>query len=151
MQGLGQVRLGMTLREASRAVGAKLAISPDYDYPRECSYAFRVDGRENNIAYMFHRDRIVRIDIDHPQEGKHWSDVRTEAGVGLNSSAEAVRKAYGEKIVIKPHPYGDENDHYFLIDNKSHKVSFLFEIESGKVSTFRVGTHPAVDYIEGCE
>jgi len=97
MDGLGKVHLGMTLKAAGRALGARLVVSPDYDDPSECSYANRADGRDANVAYMLHRDRIVRIDVDSRTAGKSFVDVRTEAGIGIGSSEADIRRAYGRR------------------------------------------------------
>jgi len=150
MDGLGKVHLGMTLKGAGRALGARLVVSPDYDDPSECSYANRADGRDANVAYMLHRDRIVRIDVDSRTAGKSFVDVRTEAGIGIGSSEADIRRAYGRRAKVGPHPYGDRNDHYYRLDDNGRNYGIIFETWDGKVSEFRVGGHHAIEYIEGC-
>jgi hypothetical protein len=140
----------MTLKAAGHALGTKLVVSPDYDSPWECSYASRADGRDSNIAYMLHHGQIVRIDVDRVEEGKKGALVRAGFGIGIGSSEVELRKAYGRKAVLQPHPYGGENDHYVVINEAGSKYGMIFETLNGKVSEFRSGTHEAVQYSEGC-
>jgi hypothetical protein len=151
MRGVGKVRLGMTLKEAAEALGARLRPVEGADDPAECTYAKRSDGREANLAYMMHKGRIVRIDVDQPEDGDRRAvRVRTIDDLGLGSGEAAIRKVYGKRAVVQPHPYGDKNDHYFIVKAAAPKRAIIFETWDGKVSEFRVGTYPAVEYIEGC-
>ncbi len=151
MRGVGQVRLNMTLKQASRAVGAQISLrKSEYDDANECSYASRADGRDSNISYMMHHGRIVRIDIGPPGEGKKPTPVQTVEGLGIGSTERELRAAYGRRVKIGPHPYGDANDHYYVLDAPGKRRGIIFETWDGKVSEFRVGTYPAVQYIEGC-
>jgi hypothetical protein len=152
IDGVGNVRIGMTLRESGRTIGARISVPKDggSDDPQECSYARRADGRDANISYMMHRNRIVRIDIGPTERGQSVAAVRTAEGIGLGSSEKQLRQAYGRRVRVEPHPYGDANDHYYVLKDAGGRRGIIFETWDGRVSQFRVGRYPEVRWIEGC-
>lgn len=148
-EGLGSVRIGMTKRQAEQALGKKLRV----EYPmttddNSCSYAYRADGKDRDIGYMLIDGRIARIDIGViPLRAK----IVTTAGVGRGSTESAVRKAYGKRLQVSPHPYGDDDNwHYLTADEPDHKRGIIFETDGKRVTSFRAGIYPALGYIEGC-
>lgn len=148
-EGLDKVRIGMTPAEAAQALGSKLTpMNAEMDSDA-CWMTQRADGKDSGIWYMVEDGRITRIDIGLDQNSRP-ATITTEKGIGLGASEQEVFKAYGKALKISPHPYGGPQDHYLLLDNKGAKAALLFEIEGGKVTTFRAGRHPAVDYSEGC-
>ena len=126
--GLGPVKIGMTKRQAEQALGKKLHV----EYPmttdsNSCSYAFRADGKDRDVGYMLIDSRIARIDIGViPLRAK----ILTSAGVGRGSTENAVRKAYGKRLQVSPHPYGDDDSwHYLTVDEPDHKRGIIFETD----------------------
>lgn len=152
VEGLGPVKMGMTIAEAEKALGARLKIvfSEDND-AMSCGTGSRADGRNGDVSYMVMKGRIVRIAIFRPDEGTPSNPpVRTPKNVGVGSSETAVQSAYGSIVEVEPHPYGTENDHYLIVKTADGKRGIIFETEDGKVSSFRAGVYPEVGYIEGC-
>lgn len=146
--GLGKVKIGMSPGQAATALGAKLK-PMDPEMETSCWTTERADGQAPGIWYMVQDGHIVRIDIDTDQDG-HAPAITTAKGIGLGAREEDIIKAYGKGLKISPHPYGGPQDHYLLLDAKPGKLGLLFEVEGGKVTTFRAGQHPALDLIEGC-
>ncbi len=58
-------------------------------------------------------------------------------------------RVYGKSTKVMPSKY-DAHGHSLLVDLPGTKSALLFETSGGKVTTFRAGTHPAVDTVEGC-
>jgi hypothetical protein len=146
--GLGKVKIGMSPSQAAQALGAKLKpMDPEMD--ASCWTTERADDQAPGIWYMVQDGHIVRIDIGIGQDGLKPA-IATAKGIGLGATEEDVVKAYGKGLKISPHPYGGPQDHYLLLDAKPGKVGLLFEVEGGKVTTFRAGQHPALDLSEGC-
>lgn len=147
--GLGPVRIGMSVPEAEKALGAALEVETIQDGDA-CGYARRKDERDANIAYMVEDGRITRIDVSRPrQAGAHQRPVVTEAGVGLQSTEEEVRKAYGPRLKAQPNKY-DDRERDLTVDEPDRKRAIVFETLNGGIGAFRAGVYPSVGYIEGC-
>lgn len=146
LDGLGPVRLGMTPKAVERALGAKLDVGYPEDY--SCGVGQRADSRDHDIRYMFDDGVLSRIDIG--KAGGAPTDIRTAKGIGLDSSEDEIRSAYGPRIKMAPHPYLEAEGHYVTVDAPGHRRGFIFETEHGRVTEFRAGTYPSLGYIEGC-
>jgi len=136
-EGLGLVRIGMTFQQAERALGHKLAL--DGTNEPACYYASLAGA-----SYMFESGRIVRIDIGAPAGAVH----ATAAGIHIGSTEADVKKAYAH-VVVEGHPYA-EHGHYLRVDTTPKKAGFIFETDGKRVTSFRAGIYPALDYSEGC-
>ena len=66
-EGLGKVRIGMTVRQAEKALGEKLA-GDGTSAAESCRYVHRSAG-EAGVAYMVENGRITRIDVEPPAQG----------------------------------------------------------------------------------
>jgi len=147
---LGHVRVGMTTTEVEHALGSKL--NPfDKNGNEECWYTRRSDGTEPYVGYMMSSEKIVRIDIRAADSEKKMAPPVTDSkGFGIGASEKSVVDAYGPVLQVSPHKYGDADDHYLRITSPDGKSALLFETWDGKVTTFRTGIPPYVDYVEGC-
>ena len=85
--------------------------------------------------------RIVRVDITAP-------GVPTEAaGIEVGATESQVREAYGARVSSSPHKY--TNGRYLTISADSdHRV--VFETDGERVTRYRVGRLPEVEWVEGC-
>jgi hypothetical protein len=137
--GLGAVRVGMTLDQASNAIGARLTVEPDSGPdPSQCGYT--IPPGTYGIAFMVVDGRIARVDVAN-------ADVRTEAGIRLGSTERQVRAVY-PGMRSQPHPY-DQQGRYLVVDQPG-PYALLFETHLGRVESFRSGFDGPVGYIEGC-
>ena len=140
----------MTVAEAEKALGTKLvrdnAGDPDYD---ACDYVSRIDGKEPGIGYMVRKGTISRIEL---VSGDNLAPtLRTAEGIGIGSSEQSVRRAYGTRLTIEPRPYQGKPDHELTVETPDHKRAFVFETTQGRVDEVRTGDLPAVKYWEGCD
>ena len=78
------------------------------------------------------------------------STTRTAAGIELGSSEAEIAAAYGPARVA-PHPYLEDGGHLVIVEGKRPGSALVFETAAGRVTGFRAGRHPAVDYSEGCQ
>jgi len=147
--GLGAVRLGMSVAAAEQALGAKLA-PMSAGQEAACWQTRRADGASPQVFYMVENGVLTRIDIDRRTEpAVPGPEFKTAAGIGIGATEPDVIAAYGAGTEILPHKY-DENGHTLMVNGPDAKSALLFETSDGKVTTFRAGLHPAVDYVEGC-
>jgi hypothetical protein len=139
--GYGPVRVGMTVQQASKALGVRLKIYTDDDLNADtCTYADRTDGHDGHVSYMVQRHKITRIDVV-------GVGVKTKFGIGVGSTNVAVKAAY-KHMTVKPNIYSDEPQ--FEWKTTSEKYGLIFETEKGRVVRMRGGKYPSVTYVEGC-
>lgn len=145
LRGLGALRIGMSLSAARAAIGDRAAslegLEPDS--VDDCSY-LRSRALASGIGLMFMHGRLVRIDV---REG----DTRTASGVGIGSTEDDVRRAYGSRISSEPHKYID--GHYLIytpVDAPDRGLAMRFETDGRVVITYRTGRADAVWLVEGC-
>ncbi len=150
--GLGPVRIGMTVREAERALDM-VFYEKQPGEPEGCWYTRRKDDASFWIRYMVQDATIVRIDVN-PIEVEirvHFAPpVRTAKGVTIDSTEKSILRKYGSSLKISEHPYMEERGHYLEVASPDGKTGILFETLDGKVDTFRAGTLEAIRLSEGC-
>ena len=154
-EGLGPVRLGMTLAQAEQALGTKLkSVHPNM--PDSCWFGNRADGVDAPISYWIENGKIARIDIDHsawPSSERLVPQVATEQGVRIDMVTADVQKAYGSRLKKSYHPQGNEGDEealYLRVFSEDKKYGLLIEIWDGKVNALEAGFAETFDAYEVC-
>jgi hypothetical protein len=138
--GIGGVRVGMTLAQASAAIGRPITIDPNSaPEPSVCAFAYPRGGPPG-VAFMVYDGRIQRVDV-------FRSEVPTVAGVRVGFSEAQVRAAY-PGLRNEPSIYDPAGRN--LIVDEPGPYRLLFETHNGVVRTFRSGVDDAVDAPEGC-
>jgi len=140
--GYGDLRLGMGASEAQRAWGGELEGKAG---PGETCWYFRpVHNRApSDLAFMVVDDRLVRYDVGSDR-------VPAPGGGKVGMLADDIRRLYPERVTEKPHHYV-EGGRYLRIPADDGPGVLLFETDAaGKVTRWRVGLPPQVDWIEGC-
>jgi hypothetical protein len=130
----------MTVDDLRRVAGD----FPSQNATAECSYV-RPSAAPGGVSVMLARGRVVRIDIDS-------ASVQSDAGVGVGDRSARVGEAYPGRVTATPHKYiaGGE---YLSVRSGSPTDSTLrivFETDSGRVTRFRSGQMPAVEWLERC-
>ena len=149
LEGVGPVRIGMTLNEASTAAGVPIR-RLDMPPGPECRYAVpdRASGTGDELGFMVVNGRIVRIDV-----GILGPDrIRTVSGMGKGNTEAEVRATYPGRIRVEPHPY-TPNGRYLVYlpgDPGLRHLGMIFETVDGQVRTFRAGLAEEVSWTEGC-
>jgi hypothetical protein len=137
--GIGLLRIGMTVAEASAAVAGFTAPSQ----PQECGYA-RAARLPPGLRIMVENGRIARIDV-------HANTIPTIEGARVGDTVPRILALYGQRVSTSPNHYTSEPD--LLIRSASpgdsiHEI--IFETMRGRVVRYRAGQRPQVRYIEGC-
>ena len=144
INGIGPIRVGMTVDEASQAAGVRLVKS--YAPPNEefCSY-FKLQGQPQGINFMVTKSRIVRVDISNQQ-------ITTIKGIKVGDTEEQIIKAYPRQIRIIKNPLGGRGNNLIFVpqDKGDSQYRLIFETKNNRVTSFRSGQLPQIEYIEGC-
>ena len=154
LDGIGPIRVFMTLAEASAAVGRTVGVDPSSLIEEEdealCGFA-GLAGGPDGLSFMVNRDApaddwlIVRVDITEP------SRIATGGGIRIGATEDEVKKVYGERLRVEPHEYTGPVGHYLTLDvDGPGGMMLLFETDGTKVLRYRSGDEGAVRAPEGC-
>ena len=142
-RGIGSIIGGMTIDEASTAAGATL-IPKDGAAPGSTCMYLEWPGGPAGVRLMSENARVVRVDVED-------STVTTREGARVGDSAERITTLYDGRVADTPHKY--TSGRYLTVTPTSPADSayrMVFEVENGRVTRFRSGIRPAVEYVEGC-
>lgn len=145
LNGIGPIRVGMTVDEASRAAGVRLV--KGYASPHEefCSY-FKPQGEPTGINFMVTKGRIVRIDISNER-------VTTIKGAKIGDNEEKIFSLYPEQIRVTKNPLSGRGNNLTFVPRDAMDSNYRLIFQTGidrRVKYFRSGQLPQVEYIEGC-
>lgn len=143
-QGYGDTRFGMDEAAFKKAWGGSEFNSYDFEEKQHCFHLWPKGQKESSdLAFMFVDGKFARYSIESPKQ--------TAPGGGkVGMTTAEILKLYPGKVEHQPHKYTDGE--YLRITNGANVL--LFETnakgDAGKVTDWRVGVPPAVDYVEGC-
>jgi hypothetical protein len=146
--GVGKVRIGMTVEQAERMVGARLrSLVPGYG--PGCWLAVRADGVDPGLSYMVENGQVTRIDVTTPQGGTAPT-LATAKGIAIGSSQGDVERAYGSSARSARAPYGhDESDRWITVET-TPTLGIVLSISGGKVTGLWGGRRQSIEYTEAC-
>ena len=144
INGIGPIRVGMTIKQASQSSGLKLiqVSSGGEDYG--CFY-FKPQNNPKGVSFMVTDERISRVDIDNPR-------ITTISGAKIGDSEKRIKSLYAGQIQVTPHEY-IINGHYLTYvprDSKDRNYRVVFESNGSIITEIRAGKLPEVLYVEGC-
>ena len=146
MDGMGPLRIGMTVDEARAALGGDLRLSDDVvgtdGGPDRCQYP--ASGRLlSGVLVMLEGQRIVRIQVDS-------GSAATAEGARIGDPESRIQQLYAGRVTVQPHKYTD--GHYLVVRPAEADTTrlLIFETDGQAVQRFRAGQRPQVEYVEGC-
>ena len=141
--GYGDMKLGSTVEEARAAWGGELNGAPMEG--TTCHYLWpKWISRPADFAFMMEDGRFVRYDVG--------TDKETAPGGGkVGMSVEELQKLYGGALKGAPHKYTQGGQYLSMDAGDVAPTRLVFEVDAaGKVTSWRVGLSPQVEYVEGC-
>ena len=141
--GWGPVRIGMTEAQVERALRVRLHGEP-LESGDENACVEMDSARFPDVVFMFEDKKLGRISL--------WekSTITTSRGIGLGSSADQVRRAYGRGLIASPHYYESAPAEYLTYWVVKGKRGVRFETDGKRrVQAIHAGTS-AIEYVEGC-
>ena len=141
--GLGPAHWGASLEQLMQAWGGQLEASPGA--PGGCRYLFPLPRSETGyrVAFMIEGGRFVRNDVRVPE-------VVAPGGGHVGMARDELRKRYPDAVEL-PHKYVEHGLAIRVVDPDGGQGVAVFEVDpEGKVTAWRVGVPPQVDYVEGC-
>lgn len=142
--GVGPLMIGMTLEEATNALGVPL-VPLGRNLSGECAY-YQPETTAQTLGLMVVDEHVIRIDI--------WpgSTLATTSGVAIGTPETDVVKTYSGKIEATPNPY-TKGKFLTLVpeDPELSLYRLVFETDvTGRVIQYRTGQFPAVTWPDGC-
>ena len=141
--GYGDMKLGSTVDEARAAWGGELNGAPMEG--TTCHYLWpKWISRPADFAFMMEDGRFVRYDVG--------TDKETAPGGGkVGMSVEELQKLYGGALKGAPHKYTQGGQYLSMDAGDVAPTRLVVERDAaGKVTSWRVGLSPQVEYVEGC-
>ncbi len=123
-------------------LGVALSV-PDGVDAAACSY-LRWPGGPDGVSVMIEDLSIARVDV-------RSGTTATEEGAKIGDSEERIRRLYDGRVTASPHKYTD--GHYLTVIPASpadRAFRLVFETQAGRVTRYRSGRLPQVQYVEGC-
>lgn len=153
-EGFGPLRIGMSRAEVVQAMGEdsnpEAVGGPD---PESCD-EFRPARAPKGMLVMIEKGRLTRISLG------QGATTRTDRGIGIGATADAVRAAYGPGTTItQPHKYAPPPGEYitywaggprkgYVQDPAARGIVHSIE-QTRRVGQIHAGG-PSVQYVEGC-
>lgn len=137
-KGIGAVKAGMTLDEVRVVLHDNLVIPAKVD---ECQYIRPKTGGKG-VALMFEKNVLSRVDVTSGTS-------KTVEGVGIGDTEAKINSVYSGRVKSGPAKYG--SGHTLVVTPRNGgDYRIVFETDGSKVTKFRSGREPAVEYVEGC-
>jgi len=141
-RGIGPLHAGMTFTEADAALGGALLVPVSAD-TSGCDYLVWDKG-PSGVHVMFDEHRIARVDVD-------TAGIATAAGARIGDDETRIKRLYPGQVTVTPHKY--EDGHYLTVTPPApadKRFRIIFETSGGRVTRYRAGMMPSVEYVEGC-
>ncbi|MBD2511145.1 hypothetical protein H6G91_28500 [Nostoc muscorum FACHB-395] len=142
INGIGAVRVGMTVSQATKAAGTKLVGDP----PNNNCYYVKPQNETKSLSFMVTKGRISRVDV------RQNTQITTLKGAKIGDTEAQIKSLYPGQIKVTPHKYV-QGGHYLTFvpkDRADQNYRVIFETDGKRVTGFRSGKLPEVEFVEGC-
>lgn len=143
LNGIGALKVGMTLKQASASAGTTLVRGNGYE---DACYYVTPKNKAADVSFMVTSGRIARIDV------YKGSPITTIKGAKIGDTEAKIKSLYPGKIKVEPHKYVP-GGHYLIFtpqDKADKNYRLVFETDGKRVTLMRAGKLPEASYVEGC-
>jgi hypothetical protein len=143
-EGFGPATFGADQEQVRIAWGRDLEAAPPE--PATCYYLMPQPPPPGGyrIAFMIEGGRFSRIDV-------RADDIVAPGGGRAGMNAVEIEALYPGRVETRPHKYVEGGKYLRIPDETSGEGVLLFATDAqGRVSEWRIGVPPQVDYVEGC-
>ena len=93
---------------------------------------------------MLVRGEVARVDVDS-------TGVRTAEGASIGDDAARLAELYAGRTTTTPHKYVSDAQYVSVRETApSDSNRIVFEVEKGRVTRYRAGRVPEVEWVERC-
>jgi hypothetical protein len=144
--GFGRARVGMTVKEATNVSGTRfISLDGKPIQSKGCSYVKPKTGPQG-IQFMLTDGRIARVDVVKSKQ------ITTVSGAKIGDTEARIKSLYPGQIKVTPHKYVPGGHYLTFTSNypnyKNYRV--VFETDGNRVTQYRAGKLPEVEFVEGC-
>ena len=142
--GYGDMKFGMASADMEKAWGGELK-EVGKDYNASCYFLTPMWVKAPaELNFMISDGRFARV-------GTESAKVAAPGGGKVGMTAQALQSLYNDALQSTPHKYVDGGRYLSINASGVAPTKLVFELDAaGKVTEWRVGLLPEVDYVEGC-
>ena len=141
INGIGPIRVGMTVAEAERASGVRLVRA----YGDGACAVVAPQGRPEDLRFIVTNGRIATVETFNPL-------IQTVSGANVGDRVDEVLAIYPGRIEVRPSETVPNGQDLIFVPQDQGDLNFrvYFVTQNGQVITIRVGRLPEVGWPEGC-
>jgi hypothetical protein len=111
--------------------------------PDQCSYVTPQEGNFD-IGFMIESGTFRRVDV-------RRGATEAPGGGRIGMTAEQIQSLYAGHVQSQPNKYEAGARDWVVTPSAGSQVKLVFEADAdGKITRWRMGMAPQVDYVEGC-
>lgn len=133
-RGFGQIMINARLESTSLR-----ALPSDLPSAGECDYTQLADV--DNVLFMIVDGQVSRIDVESKV-------IRLPNGLGIGSLPTEIEAEYGDRVTVAANKYDEAASDYTV--KLTDQLELLFEVSQDRVTRYRIGRLPEVQWVEGC-
>ncbi|MDR6991803.1 lectin [Luteimonas sp. 3794] len=144
-EGFGPARFGTDQEQVRIAWGHDLGDAQPSE-PGGCYYLSPQPPRtdDGTPGFMIEGDRFARIDVGNP-------GYTAPGGGKVGMSRAEIEQLYADRVEAAPHKYVEGAQTLRVTDPEGGASVLVFETDAeGRVTAWRIGVPPQVDYVERC-
>lgn len=146
INGIGPIRMGMTVAQASQAAATRLVSLNNAAINNKGCFYVKPQGEPNDVEFMLTDGSISRVEV------LRNSRVTTRIGARIGDTEARIKSLYPGQIQVTQHKYVP-GWHYLTFvprDSFDRNYRLVFETNGNRVIQFRAGKLPEVEYVERC-
>lgn len=139
--GLGSMRLGMTVNQAQRRTGQQIQNNLFTPGDTSCGIA-QLFPESLGVNMQTTNLRIWVINVTQP-------GITTRAGIQLGDTVQDLRRAYRSRLRSQPNKYTPKARDYWVAFPRNRKLVFYANPQK-QITQISTGRQPEIDFVEGC-